>query len=187
MKPKVLVVLVVGILVGGGFGFGGAYIFYAPKINELTTDLNDLESQHQTLVGQHETISEQYETLSQEYGTLSGQYENLKTERDNLQNQYSTLSSEYKVLQSKHNILSYDYDEVSGYLKDISSELQSTRNLLDYYCRIPEAFKRVLIKEELEKAPTEDETGLFIKHYKCEYCNHREAREQVLHKIAKKA
>lgn len=151
MDAKVLVVLVVGVLVGGGFGFGGAYIFYAPKINELTTKLNDLELQHQTLIGQYETLSVQYETLTQEYGTLSGQYENLKTERDNLQNQYSTLSSEYKVLQSQYNILSYDYDEVSGYLKDLSSELLSTRDLLDYYCCIPEAFQRVLIKEELEK------------------------------------
>lgn len=35
-------------------------------------------------------------------------------------------------------------------------------------------------REELEKAPTNDETGLFIKHFKCSYCNHREAREQVL-------
>lgn len=35
-------------------------------------------------------------------------------------------------------------------------------------------------REELEKAPTNNETGLFIKHFKCSYCNHREAREQVL-------
>lgn len=39
-------------------------------------------------------------------------------------------------------------------------------------------------REELEKAPSETENGLFMKHYKCSYCNHREAREQVLAKIA---
>lgn len=42
-------------------------------------------------------------------------------------------------------------------------------------------------REELEKAPTEDETGLFIKHYKCSYCNHREAREQALAKLSQNA
>jgi hypothetical protein len=38
-------------------------------------------------------------------------------------------------------------------------------------------------REELERTPTQHEFGLFIKHYKCSYCNHREAREQVLPKL----
>jgi hypothetical protein len=41
-----------------------------------------------------------------------------------------------------------------------------------------------ITREELEQAPTTDETGLFIKHYTCSYCNHREAREQVLAKLS---
>ncbi|MBX2961879.1 MAG: hypothetical protein KF687_05150 [Cyclobacteriaceae bacterium] len=39
-------------------------------------------------------------------------------------------------------------------------------------------------REELEKVPTADNTGLFIKHFKCSYCEHREAREQVLANLA---
>lgn len=39
-------------------------------------------------------------------------------------------------------------------------------------------------REELEKAPTENETGLFIKHFKCSYCAHREGREQVLARLS---
>lgn len=39
-------------------------------------------------------------------------------------------------------------------------------------------------REELERAPTADETGLFIKHFQCSYCNHRERREQVLAKLS---
>jgi len=42
-------------------------------------------------------------------------------------------------------------------------------------------------REELEKAPTLDETGLFIKHFQCGYCNHREGREQVLAKLSSNA
>jgi hypothetical protein len=41
-----------------------------------------------------------------------------------------------------------------------------------------------ITREELEKAPTMDETGLFIKHFTCSYCSHREAREQVLAKLS---
>jgi len=42
-------------------------------------------------------------------------------------------------------------------------------------------------REELEKAPTQEETGLFIKHFKCSYCGHREAREQPLAKLSTNA
>jgi hypothetical protein len=39
-------------------------------------------------------------------------------------------------------------------------------------------------KEEIEVKPTANETGLLLKHYKCEYCNHREAREVKLAKLS---
>ncbi|MCS6975362.1 MAG: hypothetical protein NZM13_12835, partial [Cyclobacteriaceae bacterium] len=42
-------------------------------------------------------------------------------------------------------------------------------------------------REELVKAPTMDETGLFVKHYRCTYCGHREAREQALAKLSTNA
>jgi hypothetical protein len=44
-----------------------------------------------------------------------------------------------------------------------------------------------IVREELEKAPTLDETGLFKKHYKCTYCGHREGREQILAKLSQNA
>lgn len=39
-------------------------------------------------------------------------------------------------------------------------------------------------REEIEKAPTQNEAGLLLKHYKCEYCDHREAREVALAKLS---
>ena len=42
-------------------------------------------------------------------------------------------------------------------------------------------------REELEKAPTQNETGLFIKHFKCSYCSHREGREQILARLSSNA
>ncbi len=38
--------------------------------------------------------------------------------------------------------------------------------------------------EEIEKKPTTSEDGLLIKHYKCSYCKHREAREVVIARLS---
>ncbi|MEX2235557.1 MAG: hypothetical protein WD824_25585 [Cyclobacteriaceae bacterium] len=38
--------------------------------------------------------------------------------------------------------------------------------------------------EEIEQQPTDDEPGLLVKHYRCGYCNHREARESVIAKLS---
>jgi hypothetical protein len=35
-------------------------------------------------------------------------------------------------------------------------------------------------REEIAEEPGQDASGLLIKHYKCSYCNHREAREVVV-------
>lgn len=40
-----------------------------------------------------------------------------------------------------------------------------------------------IYKEEIEVKPTATETGLLLKHYKCSYCNHREAKEVILAKL----
>jgi hypothetical protein len=37
-----------------------------------------------------------------------------------------------------------------------------------------------ITKEEIEESPTESSTGLLVKHYKCSYCGHREAKEVVI-------
>jgi hypothetical protein len=39
-------------------------------------------------------------------------------------------------------------------------------------------------REEVESAPTTNDTGLLLQHYRCSYCNHREAREVVVAKLS---
>ena len=39
-------------------------------------------------------------------------------------------------------------------------------------------------KEEIETIPTQDEAGLLLRHYKCSYCNHREAKEVKLARLS---
>jgi len=41
-----------------------------------------------------------------------------------------------------------------------------------------------LISEEVEKAPTQTDTGLLLKHYRCNYCRHREGKEVVIARLA---
>jgi len=45
-------------------------------------------------------------------------------------------------------------------------------------------FTMKISSEEVEKRPTATETGLLLKHFKCTYCNHREAREILLAKLS---
>jgi len=44
-------------------------------------------------------------------------------------------------------------------------------------------FTMKISSEEIEKSPTTTEPGLLLKHFKCSYCNHREAREIILTKL----
>jgi len=109
MSLKVLGVLVIGVLVGGGLGFGGAYIFFTPQIDELTAQLSDFESRYEALSGQYEALSGRYEALSQEHDALSGDYEALSE-------QHGTLWGQYEALSLGHENLSKRYDELqSGY------------------------------------------------------------------------
>ena len=38
--------------------------------------------------------------------------------------------------------------------------------------------------EEIEKQPTQSETGLLLKHYQCSYCKHREAKEVIIAQLS---
>jgi hypothetical protein len=42
-------------------------------------------------------------------------------------------------------------------------------------------------REEIAQAPDTNEAGILVKHYKCSYCNHREAKEMVIAKLSENA
>jgi hypothetical protein len=82
--------------------------------------------------------------------------------------------TEQQIVQS----VDYDVwlDEKTGY-KKIEKYISS-----DHAIECPECGYVTLriTKEEIESPPTEDSTGVLLKHYKCTYCNHREAQEVVV-------
>jgi hypothetical protein len=42
-----------------------------------------------------------------------------------------------------------------------------------------------ITKEEVAEKPTDSQPGILVKHYQCDYCNHREARETKLSSLGK--
>ena len=38
--------------------------------------------------------------------------------------------------------------------------------------------------EEIAQEPTDDAPGVLVKHYRCTYCSHREARESVIARLS---
>jgi len=42
-----------------------------------------------------------------------------------------------------------------------------------------------IVKEEVAEKPTDSQPGILVKHYQCDYCNHREARETKIASLAK--
>jgi hypothetical protein len=37
-----------------------------------------------------------------------------------------------------------------------------------------------ILSEEIAQAPASNEPGILVKHYKCSYCGHREAKEVTI-------
>lgn len=82
------------------------------------------------------------------------------------------------------NIHSIEYDvwldEKTGY-KKVEKYMASSHNEKCSECGF---YTMKIHSEEIEKKPTTAEDGLLIKHYRCSYCKHREAREVVIAKLS---
>lgn len=90
-----------------------------------------------------------------------------------------------QIAEEASGVHSIDYDvwidEKSGYKK-----IEKYESYL-HAEQCPECgfFTFKIRKEEVEVKPTQTESGLLVKHYQCDYCNHREARETRLAALAK--
>jgi hypothetical protein len=87
-----------------------------------------------------------------------------------------------QIEDEKMQVVDYDVwiDEKTGYKKIekyLVSEQAEECPECGYY-----TFK--IASEEIEVAPTELEKGMFLEHYKCSYCGHREQREMEVAKLS---
>jgi len=144
MNSKIFGILFLGVLLGGLVGYGGAYFFYTPQINELSL-------QYENLSQERDDLNTAYENMSEDYENLNTDYEILEDQRDDLQDQYSTLSSQYNTLQIDCNSISANYDSTLDKLKGLSDDVQDFNELLNSYCFFEESFPRVLCSNEVEE------------------------------------
>jgi hypothetical protein len=86
-------------------------------------------------------------------------------------------ASQFSEQQEVHSV-DYDVwlDEATGYKK--IEKYHSYQHAVE--CPECGYVTLKISSEEVEKAPNNMETGLMIKHYKCSYCGHREAKEVVV-------
>ena len=104
-------------------------------------------------------VSYQINELTEKIIELEAQYEPLL-------NEYSLITSQYSVLKSEHNFLKYHYNLATSPLSELSNDVGILNEMLNRYCKIPDAFKHVLNEEEVSKIGptvttiTEDSEGV---------------------------
>lgn len=102
---------------------------------------------------------------------LSEQEEDVHLEQDQIDQEASEIHS-----------VDYDVwiDEKTGYKK--------VEKYMNYQhaeqCSECGFYTSKILNEEIEVKPTASETGLLLKHYRCTYCRHREAKEVVIAKLS---
>ncbi|MCX8490237.1 MAG: hypothetical protein ORN54_04140 [Cyclobacteriaceae bacterium] len=91
---------------------------------------------------------------------------------------------EVDKITEEENVHSVDYDvwldDKTGYKK--IEKYDSYLHAVE--CSECGFFTLKIDKEEIEVKPTVDELGLLLKHYKCSYCGHREAREVKIARLS---
>ncbi len=102
---------------------------------------------------------------------LTEQEESVHLEKDQVDEQASNIHSvEYDVWLDEKT----GFKKVEKYMASLHAEK----------CKECEYYTMQIHSEEIEKKPTATEEGLLIKHYRCSYCKHREAREVVIAKLS---
>jgi hypothetical protein len=89
-----------------------------------------------------------------------------------------------KFMKEEGNVHSIDYDiwldEKTGFKK--IEKYPAYQHVEE--CSECGFYTMKLEAEEIEEAPTDEEQGLLMKHYKCSYCGHREQREVIVTKLS---
>lgn len=77
MDNKVIVFILLGLVVGGVLGYGGATYSLQPKINEFSALFEEKESEYDTLLAEYIKISNDFLILNSSYNTLTKEYNEL--------------------------------------------------------------------------------------------------------------
>lgn len=104
--------------------------------------------------------------VSYQISELTAKVVDLEAQYEPLLNEYSLITSQYSVLESEYNFLEYHYNLATDHLSELSNDVDILNEMLNSYCKIPEAFRYVLNEEEVSKigptvnSITEDSTEI---------------------------
>ena len=90
-------------------------------------------------------------------------------------------ADQFKEQQDVHSV-DYDVwlDEKTGYKK--IEKYESYQHVIE--CSECGYVTMKIDREEIVTPPTQSEAGILVKHYKCSYCNHREAKQVPVARLA---
>lgn len=126
-KRNNVFVIIIGVLVIAGFG--ASVWLYSNNMN----------------------LQYQINTLQYEKESLENQINDLQNDKANLESQIISLEKNVTDLEYQIYFLQTKYDNVFGYLKSLSDDVQEFHDLYVDYCSIPEAFENTLNSRELNK------------------------------------
>ena len=112
MPSKSIVLLIVGILAGGSFGYFTAYSTYTPQLFELKSSLSAIDIKFETLTQEHETILQEHETILRNYDVLSNKNNALTEQHKTLLGEYEKIKEEYEALSQENKDILNQYDEI---------------------------------------------------------------------------
>jgi len=144
MESKNLTLTIIGIIIGGVLGYGGANFQYSPQISNLhdetqtlresidqgTVLYESLSDEHNQLFSEFNTLNENYDTLTDNYEQILSQYNSLSDEHNQLSTDFNTLNDNYDALSDNYDTLSNNYEEISSQYSEIQSEYE---DLLEQY------------------------------------------------------
>jgi len=98
MDTKIIVIFIIGIIVGGGFGCSGAYLLYKPEIAELKSSLSDTEINYELLSMQYDSLQKNYINISNNYVEIFWCLNDLTNDVRNLEELLSAYCSVSKAI-----------------------------------------------------------------------------------------
>ena len=113
-------------------------------MGDLQSDNENYQTEYATMAEDYRSLYDSYEALVRDRKTMDLQLSNLRGESEALQENIDQLTSLLALYQVNNTQISGDYQTLFQYLQTVNGLLYALQENLELYCRVPEAFPRVL-------------------------------------------
>ena len=173
MSLKSTGTIIIGLILGSVLGFGGAFIYYSPQIQELDANLNGKIAELETTVNDYSKLNENYNDLTENYDELTESYEDLNDNYEELQNLYEEINTGYENLLEEYELLVASLplspQPISGEIIEMEYEWYYDREYHSLSLSIPET--QYEYYKNLDRIHTSDYSVYVTHPYDDEYIN----------------